>query len=370
MSHCIDATYTHTHNKETFNIQFNHFDYNTMSETTGEKATTQNVQPAASESETVSPKCTRPEASNKNISDKKRSMSGETEELTTVEDTIAAPKSSKKPKKSKIQDIVDSTDPLEFQAEHLLIQFGNKVISKLLQNGYLQTPLFKEIARLAKAKGYDINLRKVANDYIFFIPTLRALRDIGLDLSYEDDFLLRLAIKWRLATSVQFLLKNGANPMALNGQPLLDAYMPSSHSRGSDLFILNILLGAITDMQDVPKRLLNEVIKDKDHPLFDAILARTKGEVSPCLSACFKKIADAPEPDWKLVSSFIMHQPRLVASFTELLSGKPSFYKHSDIFALLLEHEIKLTPTDAMKEHVDAYCQRMLDESNMVDVTE
>lgn len=265
----------------------------------------------------------------------------------------------KRRKKSRIQDILSTPEPVEFQAELLLIEYGNKVISKLVSEGFIDPALFKQLTRLALSKNYDLNLRKVASDYICFIPILKVLRDIGLDISYEDDFLLRLAIKWRRPATIQYLLKCGANPTAMNGQPLMDAYMPSAQSKEPDVHILSILLGATTVLSEIPDKLMNKLIKDKNYAVVEALLAKT--QESQQLSSTFKKLIESSELDHDLIRSFIMHQSKLVEGFRELMKTKAGLYTDPDTFALLLEHGIRLIPSEQMKKHINPYCQRMLE---------
>ena len=267
----------------------------------------------------------------------------------------------KRRKKCRIQDILNMPESVDFQAEYLLIEFGNKVISKLISEGFVDTSLYRELARLAKSKGYDLNLRKVASDYICFIPILKVLRDIGLDLSYEDDFLLRLAIKWRRPATVQYLLKAGANPTAMGGQPLMDAYMPSAQSKEPDTYILSILLSATQNLPEIPDKFMNKLIKDKNYAVIEMLLAKSGGHEAAHLSNIFKKLIDASELDYNIIRSFIMHQPKLVEGFRESMKSKSGLYVDPDTFALLLEHGIRLMPSEQMKKHIDPYCQRMLE---------
>lgn len=269
----------------------------------------------------------------------------------------------KRRKKNKIQEILSSSDSIEFQAEYLLMEYGNKVISKLLEEGYMSTVLFKELSRLARAKGYDLNMRKVANDYISHLPILRVLRDIGMNMSYEDDFLLRLAIKWRYVSTVQFLLKNGADPAAMGGQPLLDAYMPSAHSKEPDMHLFSILLNARKDFGDFPEKLLNRLVKDKNYATWDTILSKTVATSTTQVGSIFKRMTEQSDPDWHIIRSFIVHQPEFIMSLRDVLSSKSIFFKNPEVFGLLLEYDIKLEPSDQMKKHIEPYCQRMLDES-------
>lgn len=267
----------------------------------------------------------------------------------------------KRRKKSRIQDILSTPEPVEFQAELLLIEYGNKVISKLVSEGFVDTALFKQLTRLASSKSRDLNLRKVASDYICFIPILKVLRDIGLDMSYEDDFLLRLAIKWRRPATIQYLLKCGANPNAMNGQPLMDAYMPSAQSKEPDVHILSILLGAIPVLGEIPDKLMNKLIKDKNYAVVETLLAKTQGQESQQLSSVFKKLIESSDLDHDLIRSFIMHQSKLVEGFRELMKTKAGLYTDPDTFALLLEHGIRLIPSEQLKKHINPYCQRMLE---------
>ena len=284
------------------------------------------------------------------------------DETSPKEDPEPKPKQ-KRQKKSRIVDILKTPEPVEFKAELLLIEYGHKAISRLISEGFVDQGLFTHLTRLAKVKNYDLNLRKVASDYICFLPILRVLRDIGLDLSYEDDFLLRLAVKWRRPATVQFLLKSGANPTVMNGQPLMDAYMPSAQSKEPDAHIFSILLGAITNgnLTEIPDKLLNKLIKDKNYAIIEILLTKMDGQENQQLSNTFKKLIESSELDHELIRSFLVHQTKLVEGFVDIMKTKTGLYTDPDTFALLLDHGIRLIPSEQMKKHVDPYCQRMLE---------
>lgn len=265
---------------------------------------------------------------------------------------------SAKRKRQDLNDILASNEDPRFKAELYLTRYGNKVISKLINQGTFGTTLYRAIKELASAKGNELGLEKIALDFYAFLPILRILHDIGLDVTHTDNQLLRLAVKGRHYESVRFLLKHGADPNAQGGQAFVESFMPSGQE--PDMHMFYILMEATKSLKYIPDKLLNRIIRDKNYGALESMLAKSKAADISNLSATLKKVIDTKEPDWTVITTFAIHQPEMVETFKNVIFSKPWLLKQPSLFALFLDQNIYPTVTDKMLEDMDPYCQFMI----------